>query len=728
MDLSVSVLWPMAIASCATAAAIFLVIGWPYRTTPVVPLFSLLVAATGGMAYCELWMMRSNTVAEFGTAMRWFHVPAWIAILTIVAIIRTGLRAGRPWLAWTVCGVRTLSLVVNFLCTPNLNFQEITLLKQIQFLGDYVSVAEGVRNPWMLLGQLSLVLLIAFIADAAYTIWRRGDPARTRLVIISTLLFFSLSSAQAQLAFFGIIESPITVSAFCMLIIVAMGTDLSFRLLDVNRWATRLRESEEYSALAMDAGGIGTWQWTLTSNQVRGSARWRAIFGISPSSTISGPEVFERIHEDDRIKVKQAIERTMAGAGECRIEFRVLAPTPPARWIEARGRLVAGSNNKSNRMLGVVIDITERKSSEERFRQLVEASPTGIMLVSRTGEIVLVNSLVETIFGYLRDELIGMPVESLIPENKRSTHPTFRNQFFAAPSARAMGIGRELFAQRKDGTQFPVEIALSPVTFHDETLILVSILDITLRKQAEQDLEQKRTELARMSRVTMLGELSGSLAHELNQPLTSILSNAQAAQRFLAHDPPDIDELRAILNDIVSEDRRAGEIIRRLRRLLERGDVQQHPVDLNSVAQEVLQLLRSDLSNRSITANVYLDPNLPTVSGDHVQLQQVLLNLVMNASDAMADLAPADRALTVRTATDGDDSIHVSVSDRGRGIAADSLEEVFTPFYTTKRHGMGLGLAVCRNIVAAHHGKLWVTRNEERGVTFHLTLPIARND
>ena len=173
--------------------------------------------------------------------------------------------------------------------------------------------------------------------------------------------------------------------------------------------------------------------------------------------------------------------------------------------------------------------------------------------------------------------------------------------------------------------------------------------DITARKQAEAETLQQRSELAHLSRVTMLGELSGSMAHELNQPLTAILSNAQAAQRFLAHEDADLNEVRDILKDIVEQDNRAGEIIRRLRLLLKKGEVRHQPLDLNDVVQEVLKLIRSDLVNQSVVAHTELATDLPPVKGDRVQLQQVLLNLVMNACDAMNGNAPADRQLVVRT-------------------------------------------------------------------------------
>ena len=202
-------------------------------------------------------------------------------------------------------------------------------------------------------------------------------------------------------------------------------------------------------------------------------------------------------------------------------------------------------------------------------------------------------------------------------------------------------------------------------------------IDITARKQAELELQQQRGELAHLSRVTMLGELSGSLAHELNQPLTAILSNAQAAQRFLAHDNADLNEVRDILKDIVAEDKRAGEVIRRLRLLLKKGEVQHQPFDLNEVVREVLKLVRSDLVNQGVAVHTELAPALPEVNADRVQLQQVLLNLVMNASDAMAGGPAGDHKLIIRTELAGDEGIRVSVADRGVGLAPDNLEKVF---------------------------------------------------
>ncbi|MCC6679851.1 MAG: PAS domain-containing protein [Phycisphaeraceae bacterium] len=248
-------------------------------------------------------------------------------------------------------------------------------------------------------------------------------------------------------------------------------------------------------------------------------------------------------------------------------------------------------------------------------------------------------------------------------------------------------------------------------------------LDITERQRAELELATQRDELAHLSRVTMLGELSGSLAHELNQPLASILSNAQAAQRFLARENPDLVEVGDILRDIVGEDRRAGEIIFRLRTLLRKGEVDHQPLDIDALIQDSLRLIRSDLINHSVTCVTECAVSPKMIWGDRVQLQQVLINLVMNACDAMTEIARSERRLVVRSFCEGG-SCRIQVVDSGTGVPEDELESVFEAFFTTKSHGMGLGLSVCRTIVSAHQGRLWASNNPDRGLTMHIELPL----
>ncbi|MEO8438750.1 MAG: ATP-binding protein [Spartobacteria bacterium] len=246
-------------------------------------------------------------------------------------------------------------------------------------------------------------------------------------------------------------------------------------------------------------------------------------------------------------------------------------------------------------------------------------------------------------------------------------------------------------------------------------------LDITERMTAEMEASQHRAELAHLTRVATLNQLSGSLAHELNQPLAIILSNAQAAQRLLAQSPPDIAEVSEILADIVGEDRRAGEVIHRLRALLKRGETVVLPVSLNAVIEEVLQLTHGDLMARGVV--VRCDPldGLPEVEGDRVQLQQVLLNLILNAADSMSANPPRERRLHLVTAH-RNGAVRVSVHDEGCGLPADA-EKVFHPFFTTKPHGLGLGLPICRAIIDAHGGKLWSEADPASGSVFHFELP-----
>jgi PAS domain S-box-containing protein len=251
-------------------------------------------------------------------------------------------------------------------------------------------------------------------------------------------------------------------------------------------------------------------------------------------------------------------------------------------------------------------------------------------------------------------------------------------------------------------------------------------IDVTERKLAQLESEKNRNELAHLARFTTLGELSGSLAHELNQPLAAILSNAEAAQRFLAQDPPEIGEMRAILDDIVAEDARAGEVIGRLRALFKKGEVVFQPTDLPAAVDDVLRLLRSELIGNDISVVMEIPQQVPLVRGDRVQIQQVLLNLVKNASDSMARVPPVDRALTLAVRGDGDGHVGISVRDSGTGIPSEVADRVFQPFVTTKTHGMGLGLAVCRTIVEAHRGTLRAWNNDGPGATFEFTLPVAR--
>jgi two-component system sensor kinase FixL len=251
-----------------------------------------------------------------------------------------------------------------------------------------------------------------------------------------------------------------------------------------------------------------------------------------------------------------------------------------------------------------------------------------------------------------------------------------------------------------------------------------SAIDITQRKEAESEFRQQQAALAHMTRVSTMGELAASLAHELNQPLTAILSNAQAAQRFLATDPVDLEEVRAILADIVHDDNRAGEVIRRVRTLVRKQPREFAALDLAGIISEVVALLHSDAILHNVRVILELTQNLPHVRGDRVEMQQVLLNLLLNAFDAMKDAPRCKREVVVWAEAVRSDTVRVGVRDGGPGVSGDMRDKIFEPFVTTKREGMGMGLSISRSIVEAHGGRLWAENNSDHGATFYFILPV----
>ena len=396
-------------------------------------------------------------------------------------------------------------------------------------------------------------------------------------------------------------------------------------------------------------------------------------------------------------------------------------------WELYKWRIIAAISIIVLQALGIVwllFTRAKRRQAEEakdKLAAIVETSDDAILSETLEGIIISWNAGAEKIYGYSANEIVGQHVSILAPPELKTEVEGIVERLSRGGSVDHLETQR----LSKEGVRIDVSLTISPIRNERGLIMGASTIarDITIRKKAEVEELQHRTELAHLSRVTMLGELSGSLAHELNQPLTAILSNAQAAQRFLAHDDVDLDEVRDILGDIVKQDKRAGEVIHRLRLLLKKSKVEHQLLDLNDVVSEVLKLVRNDLLNQRVTGQMELAPDLPAVVGDRVQLEQVVLNLVMNGCDAIATGPAGDRKLIIRTGLNNGDGICVSVTDQGVGLLPDNLEKVFDPFFSTKPNGMGLGLSVCRTIITAHGGKLWAANNADRGATFYFTIP-----
>ena len=363
----VTIIWAMFPSAYLTLALVHLLVWRGRREGRANLLFSLSALGTAVFAGFELWMMRAQTPEVFGMALRWGHAPAWVLIVSFVGFVRLYLRAGRLWLAWTVCGLRTLSLILNFVFTPNLNYQEITAIRHVSFLGERVAVAEGVPNPWMLVGQLGLVLLVIFVADAALTVWRRGDRRQALLVGGSMVFFVVAGTAQVILTLWGIIYEPIIASLFYMGIVAAMAYELSQDVLRAARLSDELRESQQRLGLATHAANVGIWVRDLVRNEVWASDNWRALFGFAKSERINLDGLLEKLHPKDREAVSQTLAKALDGTGGYETEYRVVLPDGQVRWIASRGGVEFDASGKPVLMRGASIDITTRKQVEEEL-------------------------------------------------------------------------------------------------------------------------------------------------------------------------------------------------------------------------------------------------------------------------------------------------------------------------------------------------------------------------
>ena len=732
----ITVVWSMNAAACLTLAAFYCVVWCKQRENWVHLVFSVSAVAAAAIAAFELAMMHAQTAGQYEALLRWIHVPVWVLILSFVMFVRLYLHAGRPWLAWSICGLRTLVLILNFIFTPNLNFQQITRLRQFLWWGgEVISVPIGVANPWGTLSSVSLLLLLVFFVDATITVWRRGNRRRA-LFVGGSMIFGAILAFHVPLVIWGIIEVPFFLCFAYSGIVAAMGYELSNDMARTVQLARALEASDKRLNLAADSADLGLWEWDIVRNEIWITDSGRSLFGFGGSEKLDFDRFRSRLHPEDRDSVLNGVEKSLRTGAEYRSEYRVVLPNGQLRWIAGRGHVECNGDGQPARMRGASLDITQRKQAEEQLRMseaTLRESKEHIDLATKAAGLVVwtwdiprdevwLSSKDRALFGFSQGEkLTAERILSVV-------HPEDR-QLVRQLSEDALRTGREIENQYRvllpDGRVRWVT-RLGRIEFDADGKPLRErgiLMDISKGKHAELEAARQRHDLAHLARVTTLGELSSSLAHELTHPLASILSNAQAAQRFLDGDDVDLKEVSEILNDIVTEDERAGEVIHRLRSLLKKGEPQKYcDVNLNEVVQDVLKLVRNDLINQNVTAETDLAQNLPSIIGDRVQLQQVLLNLVLNACEAMADCASSERQLFIASKLEKS-AVQVSVTDRGGGIPEKKIEQVFERFFTTKKEGMGLGLSICRSIIDAHEGKIWATNNADCGATFYLSLP-----
>jgi two-component system sensor kinase FixL len=396
--------------------------------------------------------------------------------------------------------------------------------------------------------------------------------------------------------------------------------------------------------------------------------------------------------------------------------------------------LLAGLDIAGGGAVIAIDDVSEQRRSERRFRAVVEAVPVAILVVDRSGTILQVNSECERLFGWQREELIGQPLELLTPESRSFVYRQLRAGFASglegsqaseSSDVETERMGREeLVGRRKDGSEVPIDAALKPFDTEGGPVMLVSVVDLTERQRQEREREHRLAETAHWARLAVVGELTAAIAHEINQPLTGIMTNVEAALRFIqGPSPPTTDEIAEVLADIAADGRRASEVIRRLRALLRKGPLEFEPTDPNQLVRQVSLVVTNDLLLRGVDLDLELAPNLPPVLGDRVQLQQVLLNLILNGVDAMADAPRERRRILVRTAPAAGRLVRFEIRDAGPGISEEVKARLFEPFFTTKSGGLGMGLSIVRSIVQSHGGSVSASSNSTGGACFTVELP-----
>jgi PAS domain S-box-containing protein len=511
---------------------------------------------------------------------------------------------------------------------------------------------------------------------------------------------------------------------------VDAGNSKGIRLLGVSMDVTTqklaqdaLRESEARFRIMANTAPVMIWMSGTDKLCTFFNKGWLEFTGRSMEQEL-GNGWAEGVHREDIDRCFEVYVNSFDTRQPFTMEYRLRRADGEYRWVLDSGAPRFGSDGMFLGYVGSCIDITERKQAQERFRLVVEASPNGIVVVDAQGYIVLVNAVAENLFGYRREDLVGRSIDLLVPERFRGEYAARRAAFHAAPATRTLGAGLELFAWRKDGTEFPVEIVISSIQSPEGTLDLSVVVDITERKQAEAKARKHREELAHLSRVAIMGELAGALAHELNQPVTGMVNNASAARRFIAKGRADLPKLDGLFEAVVEDGRRAGEIIRSIRGMVHKGNEVRSPVNLNDVIADVLRFVRSDALERHCMLVTEPDPELPLVEADRVQLQQVLLNLIVNAFEAMRETPVVERRVIIRSERVSDGRVRVSVRDFGTGLPAEEPERIFERFFSTKREGMGMGLAIARSIVAAHGGELAAVNAEGGGACVYFSLPV----
>lgn len=518
---------------------------------------------------------------------------------------------------------------------------------------------------------------------------------------------------------------------------VGAATDITA----ARRAEQQLRRSEAYLAEAQHLSHTGSWSWDVYClDFIYRSAEVDRLFGFSPQEPVSIETIRSRIHPDDLPRL-QEVQRQAIEHKERRFEydFRILLPDGGIRRIHSVAHVVVGSDGNVSELIGTHMDVTEQhaarerlentlaalRESEQRFRDYAETASDWLWetgpdhQVTRLSEHTSAAGILATgLIGLLRWDIACDLEEE--PEKWRQHRATLEAHL----------PFRDLVYRTVNRTGSPIYVRTSGKPFFDGKGNFLGYRGVstditaTIRAdQAEQELRRAQSELAHVTRVTTLGELTTSIAHEINQPLAAIISNADACLGWMGREAPSLSAARSSVEWIIEDAIRASEVIRRIRALAKKGEIEMAPLDINEVVKDVIALVTRELVSHRVTLRTELTAGLPRILGDRIQLQQVIINLVMNGIEAMDAVTEKTRELLVQSSKDDLGHVHLAVTDCGVGIAENDADRVLDPFFTTKPTGLGMGLSICRSIVEAHGGRLSMVHKSGPGATFQVALP-----
>ena len=360
---SVTVIWSVNAGACLTLAAFYGAVWSKQRANRAYLLFSCSAVAAAVISAFELWMLNATTVEQYELLIRWIHVPVWVLTISFVGFVRLYLRAGRAWLAWSIYALRTGVLILNFTFPVSINFNRITGIRHFPWAGDIISLPLGVPNPWGLLSQISLLLLLGFSIDATITVWRRGDRRRA-LLVGGSMVLGALLAWHVPMVIWGIIEAPFFLAFTFTGVVAAMGYELSRDMARAARLTHELEVSEKRFNLAADSANLGIWEWDLEKDEIWVTPARRAQLGFPDSGRITFDELASRWHADDRDKVCQAVSEAIQGCKDYQAEFRVVRADSTTQWVCSRGRVQVDELGKPKRITGISLDISARKEAE----------------------------------------------------------------------------------------------------------------------------------------------------------------------------------------------------------------------------------------------------------------------------------------------------------------------------------------------------------------------------